>query len=84
MWCPCMTRAKDKDVFSCLSSSARATQSGRHSGDSGLEVNSVKAICSLSQLDGQRALRLPEPLLELQNVSPWGGLNQVRVGIIFC
>ncbi len=79
MSCPGVPRAKDEDVFHGLPSSATAAEGEKHKGDSGLEENSIQAICSRSQLDSQRALCFPEPLMELQNVCPRGGLNHVGV-----
>ncbi len=76
-------RAEDKDMLCRLPSSATAAEGGEHRGDSGLEEKSIRAICSRSQLDSQRALCLPEPLMKLQDVGAWGGLNQVRVGRAF-
>ncbi len=80
---PGVPRAEDKDMLCCLPSSATAAEGGRHRGDSGLEEKSVQAICSCSQLDSERALCLPEPLMKLQDVHPRGGLNQVGVGRAF-
>ncbi len=84
MSCPGVPRAEDKDVLCCLSSSTAAAEGGRHRGDSGLEEKSIQAIYSRSQLDSQQALCLLEPLMKLQDVSSWGGLNQVGVGRAFC
>jgi hypothetical protein len=84
MSCPGLPRAEDKNVLRCLSSSTAAAERGRHRRDSGLEEKSIQAIYSRSQLDSQRALYLPEPLMKLQDVGPWGSLNQVRVGRAFC
>ncbi len=61
-------------MLRCLSSSAAAAEGGRHKGDPGLEEKSIQAIYSRSQLYSQRALCLPEPLMKLQDVGPWGGL----------
>ncbi len=83
MLCPSMPRAEDKDMLRCLSSSTTAAEGRRHRGDSGLEEKSIQAIYSRSQLDSQRALCLPEPLMKLQDVGPQGGLNQVGVGRVF-
>jgi hypothetical protein len=83
MSCPGIPRAKDEDVFCRLPSSATAAEGRKHRGDSSLEEKSVQAICSRSQLDSQRALCFPEPLMELQDVRPWGGLNHVGVGRAF-
>ncbi len=79
MPCPSVPTAEDEDVLCRLSFSAAAAEEGRHRGDSGLEEKSVQAICSCSQLDSQRALCLPEPLMKLQDVRPRGDLNQVGV-----
>jgi hypothetical protein len=84
MSCPSVFRAKDKDVSRSLASSATAAEGGRHRGDLGLVEKSVQAVCSHSQLDSQRALCLPEPLMELQNIGPRGGLNQIGIGRAFC
>ncbi len=81
--CPGIPGAKDEDVFCCLSSSAAAAEGGKHRGDSGLEEKSVQAICSRSQLNSQRALCFPKPLMELQDVRPRGGLNHIGVGRAF-
>jgi hypothetical protein len=83
MSCPGMPRAEDKDMLCCSSSSTTAAEGGRHRGDSGLDEKSIQAIYSRSQLDSQRALCLPETLMKLQDVGPWGGLNQVGVGRAF-
>jgi hypothetical protein len=48
-----------------------------------MEEKSVQAVFSCSQQDSQRALCLPEPFMELQDVSPQGGLNQIGVGWTF-
>ncbi len=81
MPCPSVLEAEEKDMLCRLSSTATAAEGGRHRGDSGLEEKSVQAICSPSQLDSQRALCLPEPLMELQDICHQGGLNQVGVGL---
>jgi hypothetical protein len=39
--CLRILRAKDKDVLSCLPSSAAAAEMGRHKGDSDLEEKSI-------------------------------------------
>jgi hypothetical protein len=75
MPCPSVPTAKDEDMLCNLLSSATAAEEGRHRGDSGLEEKSVQAICSRSQLNGQRALYLSEPLMKLEDICPWGGLN---------
>jgi hypothetical protein len=80
---PGVPRAEDMDMLCHLPSSATAADGGRHRGDSDLEEKSVQAICPRSQLDSQRALCLPEPLMKLQDVRPQGGLNQVTVGRAF-
>jgi hypothetical protein len=77
--CPSMPRAEDKDVFYGLSSSA-ASKGGRNRGDSGLEEKSIQAIYSRIQLDSQRALCLPKPLMEVQDVRPWGASTTSRLG----
>ncbi len=74
MSCPFILRTEDEDVLCRLPSSATAAEGGRHRGDSGLEEKSIQAIYSRSQLDGQRALCLSEPLMKLQNVRPRGAL----------
>jgi hypothetical protein len=81
--CRGIPRAKYEDVFCHLSSSAPAAEGGKHRGDSGLEEKSIQAICSRSRLDSQQALCFPEPLMKLQDVRPWGGLNQIGVGRAF-
>jgi hypothetical protein len=83
MLCPSILRAKDEDVFCRMLSSATAVEGGWHGGDSSLEEKSIQAISSRSQLDSQRALCLPEPLMKLEDVCPRGGLNQVGVGKAF-
>ncbi len=84
MSCPSALRTKDMDVSGGLTSSGTAAERGRHRGDSGLVEKSIQTICSHSQLDSQRALCLPEPLMQLQDVCPWGGLNQIAIGRAFC
>ncbi len=79
-----MLRAEDEDVLRCLLSSATAAESGSHKGDPGMKQKSMKAIYSRPQLDSQRALCLFEPLMKLEDIGPWGGLNQVWVGKAFC
>jgi hypothetical protein len=81
--CPSLPWAKDEDVFRRLLSSPTGANGGRDRGDSGLEEKSIQTIFSHSQLDGQRALCLPEPMMELHDVRPWGGLNQIGVGRAF-
>jgi hypothetical protein len=81
--CPSVLRAEDENESCCLLSSAAAAEGGRHRADSGLEEKSIQTVCSRSQLDSQQALCLPEPLMELQDIRPWGGLNQVGVGRAF-
>jgi hypothetical protein len=83
MSCPGIPRTKDEDVFCHLPSSATAAEGGKHRGDSGLEKKSIQAICSGSQLDSQQALCFPEPLMKLQDIRPWGDLNQIGVGRAF-
>jgi hypothetical protein len=78
--CPRVVRTEDKDVLRCLSSSAAAAEGGRHRGDLGLEEKSIKAIDSRSQLDSQRALRLPGPLMKLQDIGPWGASTKSGMG----
>ncbi len=41
---------------------------------------SIQAIYSHSQLNGQQALCLPEPLMKLQDIWPWGGGPQSSLG----
>ncbi len=77
---PSVPRAEDKDVLCCLPSSATAAERGSHRGDSGLEEKSIQAICSCSQLDCQRALCLLEPLMEIQDVRPWGASTKSGLG----
>ncbi len=81
--CPCVPRAEDKDVLCRLPSSATAAEGGRHRGDSGKEEKSIQTVCSRSQLDSQRALCLPEPLMQLKDVCPQGGLNHIAIGRAF-
>ncbi len=50
--CPCMHMAEDKNVLCCLLSFA-AAEGGQHRRGTGLEENSVRAICSYSWLDSQ-------------------------------
>jgi hypothetical protein len=75
--------AEDKDVLRYLLSSATAAERGRHRRDPGLEEKGIQGIYSSSQLDSQQAPCLTEPLMKLQDISPWGGLNQVWVGRAF-
>ncbi len=84
MSCPGIPSAKDEDVSCRLPSFAVAAEVGKHRGESGLEEKSVQAICSHSQLDSQRALCFSEPLMELQDVRPRGGLNHIGVERDFC
>ncbi len=84
MSCPRVLVAEDKDVRRCLSSSAAAAKRGRHRGDHGLEENGIQAFYSHSQLNYQQAIRLPEPLMDLQDIRPWGSPDQVWVGRAFC
>jgi hypothetical protein len=79
MLCLGVLGAKDEDVLCRLLSSAAAAERGRHRGDSSLEEKSIQAISSHSQLDSQRALCLPEPLMKLQDICPRGGLNKIGV-----
>ncbi len=72
---PSVPGAEDKDVLCHLLTSATAAKRGSHRGNSSLEEKSIQAICARSQLDSQRAVYLPEPLMELHDVRPWGGLN---------
>jgi hypothetical protein len=76
--------AKDYIVFCCLLSSAAAAKTRRHRRDSGLEEKCIQAIGYHSQMDGQQALCCLEPLVKLQNINPWGVLNQLGVGRTFC
>ncbi len=76
---PGVPRAKHEDMFCHLSSFATAAEGGKHRADSGLEEKSFKAISSHSQLDSQRALCQPEPIMELQDFTPWEGFNHIGV-----
>ncbi len=80
---PGVPRAKDKEMLNCLLSSARAAEGERRREDSGLEEKSIQAICFCFQLNSQRALCLPEPLMKLEDVGPRGGLSHVGVGRAF-
>jgi hypothetical protein len=71
--CPGVPWAKDKDKLGSLASSATAAERARHRGDSGLVEKSIQAVCSHSRLDGQHALYLSEPFVQLQDVCPQGG-----------
>jgi hypothetical protein len=82
--CHRVLRAEDKEVLHSLLSFAPAAGGRRYRGDCGLKEKSIYAIGSHSQLDSQQALCLLEPLLKLQDISPWGGLNRVQVGRAFC
>jgi hypothetical protein len=74
-----MPRVKGKDMLCYLPFSAAAAEGGSNKGDSGNKKNNVKAICSHFQLESQQALRLPELLMKLKDVCPWGSLNQLGV-----
>jgi hypothetical protein len=80
MSCPSMLRAEDEEMSCCVPSSATAIEGRRHRGDSGLEEKCIQAICSRSQLDAQQALCLPEPLIKLQDVGPWGASLRSGLG----
>jgi hypothetical protein len=80
MSCPGILRAEDEDMSCRLPSFAAAAEGGRHRGDSGLEEKSIQTICSRSQLDSQRALCLPEPLMELQDVCPRWASTKLGLG----
>jgi hypothetical protein len=83
MLCPSVPRAKDEDMLCSLPSSATAAEGGRQRGNSGLEKKRVQAICSRSQLDGQRALCLPEHLMKLENICPRGTSTKSGLGELF-
>jgi hypothetical protein len=61
--CTGMHRAEDMDVLHCSSSSATTAGRGRPKEGPDLEKKGIQANCSHSQLDSQRALCLPKPLM---------------------